>query len=160
MSNFEKSKEELPMKEKFYSSSTGRKIIDKEHEHVLNVWNKYEMKDYQDLNLKFDVLLLADVFEKLRNNNLSNYVLYPSHYLSALSLNFNTMLKMTKIKLDLFLDPDIYIFFEKYTKDGISYISSRYIKANKKYLKYYDQKQESKDIIYLHENNSMWLCKV
>ena len=45
------------------------------------------------------------------------------------------MLKMTKIKLELFLDPDIYIFFEKYTKSGISYISNRYSKANKKYLK-------------------------
>ena len=61
------------------------------------------------------------------------------------------MLKMTKIKLELFLDPDIYIFFEKHTKSGISYISNRYSKANKKYLKSYDPKQESKDIIYLHE---------
>ena len=158
MSNFEKSKEELPAKEKFYSSSTGRKITDKEYEHVLNVWNKYEMKDYQDLYLKCDVFLLADVFEKLRNNNLSNYGLCPSHYLSAASLIFNTMLKMTKIKLELFLDPDIYIFFEKDTKGGISYFSNRYSKANKKYLKSYDPKQESKDIIYLQENNSMWLC--
>ena len=121
MSNFEKSKEELPTKEKFYSSCTGRKITDKEYEHVLNVWNKYEMKDYQDLYLKCDVLLLADVFEKLRSNNLSNYGLCPSHYLSASSLIFNTMLKTTKIKLELFLDPDIYIFFEKDTKGGISY---------------------------------------
>ena len=62
MSNFEKSKAELPTKEKFYSSSTGRKITDKEHEHILNVRNKYEMKDYQDLNLKCDVLLLGHVF--------------------------------------------------------------------------------------------------
>ena len=45
------------------------------------------------------------------------------------------MLKMTKIKLEVFLDPDIYTFFEKYTKSGISYISNRYSKANKKYLK-------------------------
>ena len=116
------------------------------------------MKDYQDLYLKCDVSLLADVFEKLRNNNLSNYGLCPSHYLSAASLIFNTMLKTTKIKLELFLDPDIYIFFEKDTNGGISHFSNRYSKANKKYLKSYDPKQESKDIIYLQENNSMWLC--
>ena len=66
---------------------------------------------------------------------LSNYGLCPSDYLSSPSSSFNTMLKMTKIKLELFLDPDIYIFFEKYTKSGISYISNRYNKANKKYLK-------------------------
>ena len=40
MSDFEKLKEELPSKEKFYSSLTNTKITDKEFEHVLNVWNK------------------------------------------------------------------------------------------------------------------------
>ena len=30
------------------------------------------MKDYHDLYLKCDVLLLADVFEKFRNDSLKN----------------------------------------------------------------------------------------
>ena len=42
MSNFEKFKEELPSKGKFYSSSTNRKITDKKYEHFLNVWKKLE----------------------------------------------------------------------------------------------------------------------
>ena len=42
--DFEKFKEELSGKEKFYSSLSNRKITDKEYEHVLNVWNKFEMK--------------------------------------------------------------------------------------------------------------------
>ena len=102
MSDFEKFKEELPIKEKFYSSLTDRKISDKEYEHVLNVWNKFEMKtmkDYHDLYLKCDVLLLANVFEKFRNNRLKNYGLYPSHYLSVPGLSWDAMLKMTKIEL-------------------------------------------------------------
>ena len=37
MSDFEKFKEELPSKEKFYSSLSDRKITDKEYEHILNV---------------------------------------------------------------------------------------------------------------------------
>ena len=85
MSDFEKFKEELPKKENFYSSLTGKKINDKEYEHVLKVWNKFEMKtmkDYHDLYLKCDVLLLADVFEKHRNNRLKNYGSSQSHYLS------------------------------------------------------------------------------
>ena len=41
------------------------------------------MKDYHELYLKCDVLLLADVFEKFRNNNLKNYGLCPGYYLSA-----------------------------------------------------------------------------
>ena len=38
------------------------------YDHVLKAWNKSEtkmMKDYHDLYLKYDVLLLADVFENL-----------------------------------------------------------------------------------------------
>ena len=30
------------------------------------------MKDYHNLNLNCDILLLADIFEKFKNNNLTN----------------------------------------------------------------------------------------
>ena len=40
-------------------------------------------KDYCNLYLKSDVSLLADVFEKFRNNSLKNYGVFPGHYLSA-----------------------------------------------------------------------------
>ena len=43
-------------------------------------------KNYHNLYLKCDFLLLADVFEKFRNNSLKNYGLYPSHYLMATGL--------------------------------------------------------------------------
>ena len=46
----------------------------------------------------------------------------------------------------------MYIFFEKGTRCGISY-SDRYSKAYNKYLKCYDAKQESKQIINLGLNN-------
>ena len=47
----------------------------------------------------------------------------------------------------------MYIFFEKGTREGISYIFNRNRKASNKYLKSYDPKQESKHIIYLEANN-------
>ena len=133
MRDFEKFKEELPSKEKFYSSLTDRKISGKEYENVLNVWNKFEMKkmkDYDDLYLKCYVLILPDVFEKFRNNSLKNYGLCLSHYLSAPGLSWDAMLKMTKIELELIPDPDMYIFFWKGTRGGISYISDRYSNSN------------------------------
>ena len=46
-------------------------FVNNEYEHVLKVWNKLEMKTMKDYNnsyLKCDVLLLADVSEKYRNN--------------------------------------------------------------------------------------------
>ena len=62
---------------------------------------------------------------------------------------------MTNIEVDFIPDPDIYIyiyiyiyiFSEKETRGGISYISNRYSQANNKYFKWYNQKQESKNII-------------
>ena len=66
MADFEMFKEELHSKEKFYSTLTDRKITVKEYEHVFIVWNNFEVKtvkDYHNLYLKFDVLLLAAVFE-------------------------------------------------------------------------------------------------
>ena len=47
----------------------------------------------------------------------------------------------------------MFIFFEKGTRVGIFNISNRYIKANNKYLKTYDPKQESKHIMYVDANN-------
>ena len=90
MIDFENIKEEFPSKEKFYSSLTDRKITGKEYEHVHKVWKKFEMKtmkEYHNLYLKCDVFLIADVFEKFRNNNLKNYGLCLSHYLSAPGLS-------------------------------------------------------------------------
>ena len=68
------------------------------------------IKGYHKLYLKCDILLLADAIEKFRNNSLKNYGLCPSHYLSAPGLSWETMLKVTKIKLELIPDPDMYIF--------------------------------------------------
>ena len=111
------------------------------------------IKDYHDLYLKCDALLSADVFEKFRNNSLQNYGLCPSHFLSAPALSWNAVLNMTKVELVLIPDPDMYIFIEKGTRGGVSGISNRYSKANNKYLKSYQSKQESKHIIYLDANN-------
>ena len=79
-------------KKSIYNFFTNKKIGVKKCEHVLNVWSKFEMKmmkDYHDLYLKWDVSLLTDVFQKLKNNSLKSYELCPS---------YDEMLKMTKFK--------------------------------------------------------------
>ena len=117
---------------------TDIKISDKECDHVLKIWNKLvmkTMKDSHDLHLKCDVLLLANVFEKFGSNSLKkNYGLCPSHYLIAPGLCWYAMFKMTKIVLELIPEPDMYIFFEKGLRGGISYISNGYNKTINKYL--------------------------
>ena len=53
------------------------------------------------------------MFEKFVNNSLKNYELCPSHYISAPGLSWDAMIKMTKNKLELIPDRDMYILFEK-----------------------------------------------
>ena len=136
---------------------TGSKITDKEYEHVLTVWNKFEMKkmkDCHDFYIKCDVLFLSDVFENFRNNSLRNYGICRSHYLSSPGLSWDAMFKMKKVKLKLLPDLDMYIFLTcKGTRGGISYVSNRYREAYNKYLKSYDPKEESKHVIYLDADN-------
>ena len=63
------------------------------------------------------------------------------------------MLNITKVELALIPDPGVYILFKKGTTGGVSYICNRYSKANNKYFKSYDPKQESKHIVKLDVNN-------
>ena len=73
-------------KKSFIVRQKVKKISDLEYEHVLKVRKKFDMKtmkDYHDLYLKCDVLLLADFLKKIRNNSLKNYGSCPSQYLSA-----------------------------------------------------------------------------
>ena len=46
-----------------------------------------------------------------------------SHYLSTSALSWDAMLSITKVELDLISDVDMYLFFEKVMRGGVSYIS-------------------------------------
>ena len=154
MGNFEKFEEKLPSN--FYSLLTGKDVCDKNYKHAVKVQNIFEMKtmkDYHDWHLKYDVLLLADVFEKFRNNSLKNYGLFSSHYLSTPVLSQDAILNMNKFEPECISDSDMYLFFEKGMRGGVSYISKEPSKTNNKYLKSYDPKQRSKHIIYLNASN-------
>ena len=71
----------------------------------------------------------------------------------APGLSWDAMVKLTKFELELVIDPDMYILFQKGTRGGTSYIYNRYSKTNNKYLKSYDSKKASKHITYLDANN-------
>ena len=107
------------------------------------------MKFYHDLRLKRDVLLINDAFEVFRNNCLNNHGLCPSHYVRVPGLSCDAMLEIIKVEIELIPGPDMHMFFEKGTRAGVSYISCRCSKLNKKYLKPYNPKEESKHIIHL-----------
>ena len=149
---------ELPPRDAFYSNLNEEGITEEEYERAQAVWSKFNcrtFKDYHDLYLKTDVLLLADVFEHFRDVALANYNLDPAHYLTAPSLTWDACLKYTEIELELITDPEIYLFVESGMRGGISVISNRYARANNPYLKTedYDSAQPHSYILYLDANN-------
>ena len=120
------------------------------------IWEMFGMKnmdDYLDHYLKKDVLLLSDAFERFIGTCLKYYGLDLCHYFSFPGLSWDAMLKMTSIKLEKISDIDTYLFIEKGTRGGISYIAKRYAKANNKYMNDYDPEKPSTFITYLDKNN-------
>ena len=138
MKTFESFQElELPAKEAFHSSLTGKDITDAEYAHAQRVWSTFlceDMGDYHDLYLKTDVLLLADVFENFRKTAYDTYGLDPANYLTLPGLAWDALLKLTKVSLDEISDIDVYNFIEHGKWGGISMASNRWTVANNHYL--------------------------
>ena len=65
--------------------------------------------NYHNLQLKRDVLLLADVLKKIRNLTFKNYWLLTSHYLSASALSWDAMFGISKFELELISDANIFL---------------------------------------------------
>ena len=112
-------------------------------EKIWNTSNIKNMGNYHDHFLKKDVLLLADVFEKFISTCKKYYELDPCHYFSSPGLSWDEMLKMTGIELEKISEIHKYLFIEKVTRGGISYIAKRYAKANNKYLNDYNPEETS-----------------
>ena len=157
MDSEEKFKEDKPPPQKaFFSKLTGKGINNKNYNHVLNVWNSFNMetlKDYHELYNDSDVLLLADVFENFRDICLKIYGLDPVHYFTAPGLAWDACLKMTGINLELLSNQDMLLMVEKGIRGGISIISNRYGEANNKYMKGFNKNKPSKYLMYLDANN-------
>ena len=146
----------LPPKEEFYSKLNDEDISDEDYQQAINVWNTFgckTIKDYHDLYLKSDVLLLADVFENFRKTCLKHYKLDPAHYYTSPGLAWDACLKTTGQNLELLSDYDMLMMFERGIRGGITHISKRYAEANNKYMKDYDSSKESSYIQYLDANN-------
>ena len=60
---------------------------------------------------------------------------------------------MTGIELELISDTDMYLFIEIAMRGGISYIAKRYSKANNKYMKDYDNTEETIYIMNFDADN-------
>ena len=76
-------------------------ITSVDYRHAKRAFKSFDNKnirDYHDLSSSSDTLLLADVFEKLRNKYIELHKLDPTSDLSAPGLAWQACLKKTEIR--------------------------------------------------------------
>ena len=146
----------LPDKEAFHSNLNMEDITDLNYRHEKTVFeyliNK-NLGDYHDLYVQSDTLLLADVFENVRNMCIKVYELDPVHLLSAPRLAWQACLKKTEVKLELLTDVDMLLMVEKGIRGGICHAIYRYAKANNKIMKNCNKDKEESFLQYLDVKN-------
>ena len=81
------------------------------------------------------------------------YELDPAHFLSTPGLAWEACFKKTDVELELMTDVDMLLMVEKVIRGGICHAIQRYAKINNKYMKNYDENEESSFLEYLDVNN-------
>ena len=148
--------DKLPPTDDYYSNLYDCGITFEDHRHAKCVWETFGMKtfrEYHDTYLISDVRQLADVFENFRDVCMENYEFDPAWYYTAPGLAWDALLKLTKAELELITDPEMLMMIEEGVRGGVSLISTRYARANNKYMKDYVSSLPSIFIPYLDANN-------
>lgn len=158
----------LPPREAFASSLRGDVAAsEQDYAHANRVWTDLacrEFRNYHDLYLKTDVLLLADVFLQFRKACWNEYHLDILHYVSlpgfAFDAVFYTAHQLSVPRAPSLLECEIfsqdnlnaYLWIEKAVRGGISMIRNRYSKANQVGFPDFDETQPRRSILYVDAN--------
>ena len=117
MDNWDKFRKTVPPpKEAFYSKLAMAGVNEEDYEHARRVWVEFvinNLGEYHDLYLCMEVILLANVLEAFRKVCFDNYELDSAHFCTAHGLAWKACLKKTRIRLELLLDPDVLLMFER-----------------------------------------------
>ena len=125
----------LPRKKDFYSKLTNCDISEQDYTHaqtVFDVFNCANLKEYCELYCATDVGLLAEIIIQFRKTISDLFGLDCCHYISLPQLAYDSMLKLTKVEIELMTDPDMLLFFEQSIRGGVSFINQRHCKVKEK----------------------------
>ena len=145
----------LPEKLNFYSQQNMKDNIYANCMHQKRVCKYFDRKileEYHDLYVQSNILLLADVFQDLRNMCLKIYQLDSTCFPTATGLAWQVALRKTKADLDIWTDIYMLLMVEKGVSEKICDSVYWYAKASKKYMKDYDQNKESPHLQYRDVN--------
>ena len=146
--------QKLPDKKEFFNKINNKNISDEDYNHAKNVFEKFKCEnllDYSILYLKTDICHLSDVFQKFSDFSYKTYELDPRHSFTLPGFSWQSMLKMTKIELELISDPDMYLFLMDTIRGGISVCNKKHVIADNKYIN--ETTKNNKYLMYLDANN-------
>ncbi|XP_041350453.1 uncharacterized protein LOC121369418 [Gigantopelta aegis] len=127
--SFEKLEETVfPTRDEFYSSLTEETVTEEDYLFARGIWDTFHcrsVRDFMELYVSVDTLILTDVMEAFRSMCLQYYQLDPLHYYTLPGMAMDACLKMTDVSLDLFTDPDMYNFIEQGIRGGVASINHR-----------------------------------
>ena len=141
---------QLPPIEAFYSKLSMSSISSDNYRHAQRVWKErriHNLGDYHNLYLRTNVVLLANVYEALRETCLEHYKLDPVHFYTSPRLAWKVCLKHTGIRLGLLTDPNMLLMFERGIRGGITQVVHKYTAASNPYMG--DKFDPNKDTTYL-----------
>ena len=89
------------------------------------------MRDYLEVYVKSDVLLLADVLNLFRQTMISDFKQDPLQYYLLSGYSLDCALRYSEVKLELLTDMEMHTCIESAIRGGVIMIGSlRYARAN------------------------------
>ena len=102
--------------------------------------------DYSILYLKTDICHLSDVFQKFSDFANKTYHLDPRISYTLPGFLWQSMLKMTKIELELISNSDMYLFLMDIIRGGICQVNKKFVKADNIYTRKVHNKSSDKKV--------------
>ena len=95
--------------------------------------------------LKSDISHLSDVFQKFSDFAYKTYNLDPRHSSTLTGFSWVSMLKMTKVELELISNSDMYLFLMDTIRGGICRVNKKFVKSDNIYTrKVHDESSDKK----------------
>ena len=157
----------LPQYDEFYSTLTQSNVSPKDYAHAKTVYKTFGCKnllDYMVLYNRLDTYLLAECFENFREVALKEFHLDPARYLSLPGFSLDAMFYMTKARVRLIEDPEMYLCLERGIRGGLSFVGERYLAASPEMTDdefeklSENEKEKVNRIIYIDQNNLYGNC--
>lgn len=157
----EKLKEkQIPPIECFFTKISNMKCSKNDQEYTDYIFKDFklsEITDYNNIYVKTDVLLLADIFADYGKRSYEIYQLDPIYCVSSPGFSNRAMLKCTSAEIKLIIDNNMHLIIEKGSRGGRCEPLLLKAEANNKYVnKNFDKNKDTEKYLVSLDVNSLY----